>query len=129
MVFQAPALSARTSNGNRYPVKVVGYDDQNDLAVIRVSVPKGTPFLPLASSTPKLGDAALAIGNGGGEYLRPKVGRFTALRSEAGRADFPRHPGTQRPAGARRQWRAYHQPRGRGGRGGELRALREHRGA
>ena len=92
VVFQAPALSARTSNGNRYPVKVVGYDDQNDLAVIRVSVPKGTPFLPLASSTPKLGDAALAIGNGGGEYLRPKVGRFTALRSEAGRADFP--PGT-----------------------------------
>ncbi|WP_249385509.1 S1C family serine protease [Deinococcus radiodurans] len=97
VVFQAPALSARTSNGNRYPVKVVGYDDQNDLAVIRVSVPKGTPFLPLASSTPKLGDAALAIGNGGGEYLRPKVGRFTALRSEAGRADFPPAPWNSAP--------------------------------
>ena len=92
VVFQAPALSARTSNGKRYPVTVVGYDDQHDLAVVRVGVPQGTPFLPLAKTTPKVGDAALAIGNGGGAYLRPKFGRFTALQSEAGRADFP--PGT-----------------------------------
>lgn len=92
VVFQASALSARTSNGKRYPVTVVGYDDQYDLAVVQVGVPKGTPFLPLAKAAPKVGDAALAIGNGGGAYLRPKFGRLTGLQSEAGRADFP--PGT-----------------------------------
>lgn len=89
VIYQAPKLSARTSDGKRYAVTVVGYDDQHDLAVIRVGVPKGTPFLPLAKSGPKVGDAALAIGNGGGAYLQPKLGRFTALNTQAQQADFP----------------------------------------
>ncbi len=92
VVFQAPALSAMTSNRRRYAVKVIGYDDQNDLALLRVNVPAGTPFLPLTEAAPGVGEPVLAIGNGGGEYLRPKMGRLLALGAQAGRADFP--PGT-----------------------------------
>lgn len=45
--------------------------------------------MPLATAKPKVGDAALAIGNGGGAYLQPKLGRFTALDTQAQQADFP----------------------------------------
>ena len=92
VVFEAKRLSAVTLNKKRYTVQVVGYDDQADLALIRVNVPAGTPFFPLAAARPAVGDPALAIGNGGGDFLTPKTGRLTGLDSDAGRADFP--PGT-----------------------------------
>lgn len=92
VVFKAQNLTARTSDGKKYAVNVIGYDDQNDLAVLKVNVPRNTVFLPLASAAPKVGEAVLAIGNGGGSYLSAKTGRLLALNSEASRADFP--PGT-----------------------------------
>lgn len=92
VIFRAEALSARTVDRKLHKVQVIGYDDQYDLALLKVDVPKGTPYLPLAKGAPKIGDAALAIGNGDGAFLRSKTGRFTGLNSEAGRADFP--PGT-----------------------------------
>lgn len=92
VVFGSKNLSAVTLNHQRYAVEVVGFDDQHDLAVLRVKVPLGTPFLPLAPARPKLGEAALAVGNGGGAFLQPKTGRLTGLDADAGRADFP--PGT-----------------------------------
>ncbi|WP_102125856.1 S1C family serine protease [Deinococcus planocerae] len=92
VVFASKTLSAQTLDKKRYAVQVVGYDDQSDLALIRVNVPGGTPSMPLAARGPQVGDAALAIGNGGGEFLVQKTGRLTGLDSDAGRADFP--PGT-----------------------------------
>ncbi|MDV6374864.1 S1C family serine protease [Deinococcus arenicola] len=92
VIERAENLSAQTLNKKRYAVEVVGYDDQYDLALLRVAVPKGTPFLPLASARPGIGDAVLAVGNGGGAFLASKVGRLTGLDADAGRADFP--PGT-----------------------------------
>jgi serine protease Do len=89
VVFQAKSLSAQTVDKKRYAVEVIGYDDQSDLALLRVKVPKGTPFLPLAVNRPAVGDSALAIGNGGGAFLTSKTGRLTALDAAAGRADFP----------------------------------------
>ncbi|WP_233218667.1 S1C family serine protease [Deinococcus arcticus] len=88
----ATVLSVQTENRTRYRAEVVGYNDQDDLALLRVQVPAGTPFLPLATARPAVGDIALAIGNGGGAFLKTKVGRLTGLDSDAGRADFP--PGT-----------------------------------
>ncbi|EYB67153.1 peptidase S1 and S6, chymotrypsin/Hap [Deinococcus phoenicis] len=92
VVFAAGHLSALTLDRQRYPVQVIGYDDQADLALIRVGVPAGTPFLPLAAARPAVGDPALAIGNGGGAFLLPKTGRLTGLDSQASSADLP--PGT-----------------------------------
>ena len=79
-------------NKTRYPAQVIGYNDQDDLALLRVNVPRGTPFLPLAAARPAVGETALAIGNGGGAFLTPKTGRLLGLDSDPGRADFP--PGT-----------------------------------
>ncbi|WP_216321040.1 S1C family serine protease [Deinococcus aestuarii] len=92
VVFASKTLSAQTLDKKRYAVQVVGYDDQSDLALIRVNVPAGTPSMPLAATGPRVGDTALAIGNGGGDFLVQKTGRLTGLDSDAGRADFP--PGT-----------------------------------
>ena len=87
-------LSAQTVDRKRYAVEIVGYDDQYDLALLRVAVPRGTPFLPLARARPSVGDAVLAVGNGGGGFLQPKSGRLTGLEASAGPggASFP--PGT-----------------------------------
>lgn len=89
VIFQAKALSAQTADRKRHTVDVVGYDDQNDVALLRVNVPRGTPYLPVAAASPKVGDAVLAIGNGGGSFLTPKTGRLTALDTPSDRADFP----------------------------------------
>ncbi|WP_041230945.1 S1C family serine protease [Deinococcus peraridilitoris] len=89
VVFGAKNLRARTLSGEVLPVKVVGYDDGNDIAVVQVEVKKDVPFLPLAAEAPKTGDAALAIGNGGGRFLRAEYGNLQRLSVEAGRADFP----------------------------------------
>ncbi|MFC6661176.1 S1C family serine protease [Deinococcus multiflagellatus] len=88
----ATVLSVQTEDRTRYVAQVVGYNDQDDLALLRVSVPAGTPYLRLAAARPAVGDIALAIGNGNGAFLKTKVGRLTGLDSDAGRADFP--PGT-----------------------------------
>lgn len=88
VVFQARHPSVMMSNGQRYEARVIGYDDQHDLAVLKVRVPQGTPFLPLTGSAPNPGDAVLVMGNGGGEFLKAKLGRLLLLGAEAGRADF-----------------------------------------
>lgn len=92
VVEGARNLSAQTLDKQRYKAEVLGYDDQHDLALLRVNVPKGTPFVPLSAATPAIGAPALAVGNGGGLFLQQKVGRLVGLNSDAGRADFP--PGT-----------------------------------
>ncbi|GGL14682.1 S1C family serine protease [Deinococcus radiotolerans] len=85
-------LSVQLLSKTRYPAQVIGYNDQDDLALLRVNVPAGTPFLPLAAAKPAVGDTALAIGNGNGAFLTSKTGRLLGLDSDPGRADFP--PGT-----------------------------------
>lgn len=92
VVLGSKTLSAQTLDKKRYAVTVVGYDDQADLALLRVNVPAGAPFLPLAVKGPAIGEALLGIGNGGGAFLTAKTGRLTGLNADAGRADFP--PGT-----------------------------------
>ncbi|GAA5513511.1 hypothetical protein Dcar01_02250 [Deinococcus carri] len=92
VVYAAGTLSAQTLDRKRYAVEVVGYDDQADLALLRVNVPAGTPFLPLAASRPAVGDPALAIGNGDGAFLMPKTGRLLSLDHAADNAELP--PGT-----------------------------------
>ena len=89
VVFGAKALSAKTLSGARYPLQVVGYDENNDVAVVRVKVPGSVPFLPLAALPPKIGEGALAIGNGGGAFLLPKRGTLRELNVKSDRADFP----------------------------------------
>ncbi|WP_245895945.1 S1C family serine protease [Deinococcus irradiatisoli] len=94
VVFGAKKLEAVTLDKTRYPVTVVGYDDGHDIALLKINVPAGRTLsvLPLAAAAPKVGQSALAIGNGNGDFLVSKTGRLTALDVAASRADFP--PGT-----------------------------------
>lgn len=89
VIFGADKLSARFLNGERYDVEVVGYDDSNDVALVQVKVNRKVPFIPLAQAAPKVGEAALAIGNSGGQLLKEKRGVLKRLDVAAGRADFP----------------------------------------
>lgn len=88
VVFQVRHPSVMLSNGQRYAARVIGYDDQRDLAVLKVNVPGGTPFLRLTNTQPNPADAVLVIGNGGGQFLKAKTGRILALNTQALRADF-----------------------------------------
>lgn len=91
VVFGARNLVAVTSDKARYPATVLAYDDGHDVALLKINVPAGRTLavLPLAASMPKVGQSALAIGNGGGEFLVSKTGRLTALDVAASRANFP----------------------------------------
>jgi serine protease Do len=91
VVFGATRLEAVTFDKKRFPITVVGFDEPHDLALLKINI-SGAAFVPLAPQAPKVGQAALAIGNAGGKFLQPKTGKLLALDAAAGRADFP--PGT-----------------------------------
>ncbi len=55
------------NDGTKLPATVVKIDDQNDIALLKVAR-ASTPFLALASSTARLGQTAIAIGNALGEF-------------------------------------------------------------
>lgn len=78
VIFQAPYLRATTSDGQRHQVKVIGYDDEHDIALIRIGQNKPPrALLPLASSNRSaIGMGVLSIGNGGGLFLQPKIGQL-----------------------------------------------------
>ena len=59
-------LFANLSDGSQYEASVVGFDSQNDLAVIKFSPPAGAKLLPIpfgSSKGLKVGQKVLAIGN------------------------------------------------------------------
>lgn len=65
VVNSAYNISVTFWDGDAYPAKVIGSDPYSDLAVLEVNAPK-SKFYPLSivsSSTLKVGDIAIAIGN------------------------------------------------------------------
>ena len=91
VVYGSTRLEAVTVDKKRYPLTVVGFDDQHDLALLKINV-SGAAFVPISSQPPRIGQAALAIGNAGGQFLKAKSGKLLALDADAGLASFP--PGT-----------------------------------
>lgn len=78
-------------NARRFTADVVGFDNNTDLALLKVRIDKPN-FLPLATTHPNVGDSILAVGNSGGDFLQRRVGKVIDLDVAASRADFP--PGT-----------------------------------
>ena len=91
VVYGSTRLEAVTLDKKRYPLTVVGFDDQHDLALLKINV-SGASYVPISAQAPRVGQAALAIGNSGGGFLKPKSGKLLALDAAAGLASFP--PGT-----------------------------------
>lgn len=93
VVSGATKILVALRNGVTYPAKLVGIDETNDLAVLRINA-KNLPIAPLGSSSDLLvGEWAIAIGNPYGFVLantEPSVtagvvsgvGRNLALQSE-----------------------------------------------
>lgn len=63
----ATSIEVRTQNGETYKAKLIGADDQTDLAVIKIDASNLTPATMGDSDSLQVGDAAIAIGNPLGE--------------------------------------------------------------
>jgi S1-C subfamily serine protease len=71
-------------NGHTYPAKVVGYDQSRDIAVLQLVGASGLQTVPLGnSSSVKLGDKVVALGNALGKGGTPSVavGRVAGLNA------------------------------------------------
>jgi len=68
-------------NGKTYSATVVGYDTGHDIAVLQLQDASGLKTVQLATSTPSVGEAVVAIGNAGGTGGTPTDagGSITAL--------------------------------------------------
>ncbi len=60
-------VTVATYDGSTYDAKVIGYDESNDIAVLKIEAEGLTPVTLGDSSSLRVGDAVLAIGNPLGE--------------------------------------------------------------
>jgi S1-C subfamily serine protease len=77
-------------NGQEHPAKVLGYDIQNDVALVQVEGVSGLDAATLGtSSSVQVGDAIVALGNAGGKGGAPTVvsGSVTALGQQITASD------------------------------------------
>lgn len=64
VVDDASRITVQLQNGEEYQAKIVGADEETDLAVIKIEAGKDLPFLKFADSeTVRVGDWVLAIGS------------------------------------------------------------------
>ena len=63
----ANSITVNTYDGTGYSAKVVGYDESNDLAVLKIEATGLSPVVLGSSSSLNVGDTVLAIGNPLGE--------------------------------------------------------------
>lgn len=80
-------LGVTLDDGQRLPARLVGYDETRDVALLKVSG-QGFETLPLAASTPRVGDGVVAIGNSRGAFDGGRAGTVTALNVSLD-ANFP----------------------------------------
>ena len=78
------------ADGRVYSASVVGYDASHDIAVIQMQGASGLPTADLGnSSTVKVGDKVVAVGNAGGQDGTPSVATGTG---------YGRNSSTSRPS-------------------------------
>lgn len=82
-------LEVQTLDGRLHPAKLVAYDAENDVAMLQVTGNERWPYLPLSNEVPRAGDAVMAIGNSGNDFLQPRSGQVTEVESHSDRSDFP----------------------------------------
>lgn len=67
VVDGASTITVRTRNGDEYQAKLIGTDEQSDLAVIKIDADNLTPAVLGDSTKLEVGDLAVVIGNPLGE--------------------------------------------------------------
>lgn len=64
VIGEAVQIKVRLSDNEEYSAKVIGTDDETDLALIKIKAPRSLPTVPLGRSADlQIGDWVLAIGN------------------------------------------------------------------
>ena len=63
VVDHAKTVNVTTDDGKTYTAKVIGTDPKTDLALIKVDGRSDFPFVKLETSSPRIGDWVLAVGN------------------------------------------------------------------
>ena len=63
VVDKAKTVSITTDDGKTYTAKVIGTDPKTDVALIKVDGRTDFPFVKLATTSPRIGDWVLAVGN------------------------------------------------------------------
>lgn len=74
-------ITVTFADGDSYPASILGYDPYADLAVLEADAPKSKyrPLDVVSSSTLKVGDIVIAVGNPYGLYGSMSVGVVSAL--------------------------------------------------
>jgi len=81
VVREAINITVTFASGNSYPAFILGYDPYADLAVLKADAPESEyyPLEVVSSSTLKVGDIVIAVGNPFGLYGSMSVGVVSAL--------------------------------------------------
>jgi S1-C subfamily serine protease len=91
VVAGATSIKVRDiGNGHTYTAKVVGYSDSNDVAVLQLTGAAGLSTVTVGdSSTAKVGQDVVALGNAEGKDATPSVatGKITALGASVAAQD------------------------------------------
>ncbi len=89
VVDGARVIRVRTVSDQVFNARVVGFDNAADVALLQIQTRGTVPFLPLAASSPRVGENVLAVGNSRGDFLQPRRGKLLALNAAAGNSTFP----------------------------------------
>jgi S1-C subfamily serine protease len=82
---QAPSIEVTLEDRSRYKARLLGYDQRNDLALIKIEPRRKVPFLKLGDSANlQVGQKVLAIGNPFGLEGTLTVGIISALNRTIG---------------------------------------------
>lgn len=83
VIQNANSVTVSTYGGASYNAKIVGYDESNDLAVLKIEATGLSPVVLGSSEKLNVGDTVLAIGNPLGELtFSPTTGVVSALNRE-----------------------------------------------
>ncbi len=83
VVSGADSVTVSTYDGTKYDAKIVGYDESNDVAVLKIEATGLTPVVIGSSDTLNVGDSVVAIGNPLGELtFSLTAGAVSALNRE-----------------------------------------------
>ena len=64
VVDDASRITVRLQNGDEHPAKVIGTDEETDLAILKINVGRDLPFVKLGNSeAARVGDWVLAVGS------------------------------------------------------------------
>ncbi|MGH6736844.1 MAG: trypsin-like peptidase domain-containing protein [Methyloceanibacter sp.] len=63
VIERGRSIEITTSEGKRYPVRIIGADPETDIALIKVDGSNRFPFVEVADRPPRIGEWVIAVGN------------------------------------------------------------------